>query len=57
METSKRLVINVDGLPPTTPEMVRDARDELAELLKEHGEADVETSDLHAGRRLLETDW
>ena len=59
-ETSKRLVINVDGLPPTTPEMVREARDELAELLKEHAQADVETSDLHAGRRvpiILETDW
>ncbi|GMR22442.1 MAG: phenylalanine--tRNA ligase beta subunit-related protein [Acidobacteriota bacterium] len=56
-ETSKRLVINVDGLPPTTPEMVRDARDELAELLREHGQADVETTDLNAGRRTLETNW
>jgi lysyl-tRNA synthetase class 2 len=56
-DTSKRLVINVDGLPPTTPENVREARDDLAELLREHGEADVETSDLHAGRRRLETDW
>lgn len=56
-DTSKRLVINIDGLPPTTPETVREARDELAELLKEHGEADVETSELHAGRPALETDW
>ncbi len=34
-------------------------RDEPAELLKQHGEADVETSDLHTGRRvpiILETD-
>lgn len=56
-DTSKRLVINVDGLPPTTPETVREARDELTALLKEHGDADVKTADLHAGRRELETDW
>jgi len=54
-DTSTRLVINVDGLPPTTPEIVREARDVLAALLKEHGDADVETADLHADRRQLET--
>lgn len=50
---SKRLVINVDGLPPTTPEVVHQARDELAALLEEHCQAEVATFSLHAGERQL----
>ena len=51
---SKKLVINVDGLPPTTPEVVHQARDELADLLREHCKADVETFALHAEQRQID---
>jgi DNA/RNA-binding domain of Phe-tRNA-synthetase-like protein len=30
--TSKRLVINLDGLPSTTPETIEEARSELARI-------------------------
>jgi lysyl-tRNA synthetase class 2 len=51
---SKKLVINVDGLPPTTPQRVDQARDELAELLREHCQADVETLALHVEQRQID---
>ncbi len=51
---TRHIVINVDGLPPVTPEIVDQARDELAELLKEHCQADLETSALHALQREFE---
>jgi lysyl-tRNA synthetase class 2 len=51
---SKRLVINVDGLPPVTPEAIDQARDELAALLEEHCRAKVTVSSLHRGRRQFE---
>ena len=38
---SKRLVINIDGLPPITSEEVRAARDELADALREHCQAEL----------------
>ena len=51
---SKKLVINLDGLPPTTTEVVQQARDELADLLREHCKADVETFALHGEQRQIE---
>lgn len=44
---SQSLVINVDCLPPITPETGIQARDELAELLAEHCDAETETGSLH----------
>jgi lysyl-tRNA synthetase class 2 len=51
---SKRLVINVDGLPPGTPDVIDRARDELSVLLQEHCEAEVVVSSLHARQRQFE---
>ena len=51
--TSKRLVINLDGLPPTTPETIDEARGELARLLQEHAKAEVTLDALHRNRREL----
>ena len=44
---SQLIVINVDCLPPITPETGIQARDELATLLAEHCDAAVETATLH----------
>ena len=44
---SQSLVINVDCLPPITPETGIQARDELAELLAEHCDAETEIGSLH----------
>jgi DNA/RNA-binding domain of Phe-tRNA-synthetase-like protein len=51
---SKRIVLNVDCLPPISPDIGNEARDELAELLKLHCSADVETSYLNSGTREIE---
>lgn len=51
---SKRLIINVDGLPPVAPKIVDQARDELAELLVAHCKAKVVVSSLHTRRRQFE---
>jgi lysyl-tRNA synthetase class 2 len=51
---TRRLVINIDGLPPTTPEVVHEARDELTNLLREHCGADLEASALHSNQRQVE---
>ena len=51
---TKRIVINLDCLPPMSRETANQARDELAELLKEHCQADLEVSALHAEQRELE---
>jgi lysyl-tRNA synthetase class 2 len=51
---SKRLVINVDGLPPVAPDVVDQARNELAELLVEHCKASVVVSSLHGEQRQFE---
>ena len=40
---SKKIVINIDCLPPVTPSIGNEARDEMAELLKQHCNAEVET--------------
>jgi DNA/RNA-binding domain of Phe-tRNA-synthetase-like protein len=51
---SKNIVLNVDCLPPITPETGDEARDELAVLLKQHCDAHVETSFLHSSTRELD---
>jgi len=48
---SQLLVINVDCLPPITPDTGIQARDELAKLLVEHCDAEIETASLHTGCR------
>lgn len=48
---SKNIVINVDCLPPITPDIGNSARDELAELLEQHCGAEVERSYLSNDRR------
>lgn len=52
--STKRVVINVDCLPPVTPEIGDQARDELARLLREHCRAEVRTGALHRGKREME---
>ena len=51
--TTQQIVINVDALPPQTPEVAVQARDELAELLKVHCDAKLFTDSLHARKREL----
>jgi DNA/RNA-binding domain of Phe-tRNA-synthetase-like protein len=52
IETStRRIVINLDCLPPLSRETTKQARDELAQLLTEHCSAILATAELHAGAR------
>jgi DNA/RNA-binding domain of Phe-tRNA-synthetase-like protein len=51
---SKKIVINIDCLPPTTSDIGNEARDELARLLEEHCDAEVVTSYLDADNREME---
>jgi len=51
---SKRIVLNVDCLPPVGPDIGDAARDELADLLKHHCEAHVETFFLNSNTRGLD---
>lgn len=51
---SQQIVINIDCLPPVTPEIGNQARDEMAELLGEHCNADLDVSALHEGNRVIE---
>jgi len=48
---SKRIVINIDCLPPVSPYTGNEAADELAELLKLHCAAEAETTYIDAGKR------
>jgi len=48
---SQSIVINVDCLPPITPQTGIQARDELAKLLVEHCDAEIETGSLNSGCR------
>jgi DNA/RNA-binding domain of Phe-tRNA-synthetase-like protein len=48
---SKKIVLNIDCLPPASPDMGNEATDELAELLKLHCRAELETTYVDAGRR------
>jgi lysyl-tRNA synthetase class 2 len=51
---SKKIVLNIDCLPPVPPAMGDEARDELAELLKLHCDADLKTRYLDAETREIE---
>ena len=51
---SKKIVLNIDCLPPTSSDTGNEARDELAELLKLHCEADVETMHLDYSTREID---
>ena len=48
---SKKIVINIDCLPPVTPSIGNEARDELAALLKQHCNAEFETLYLDSTKR------
>ncbi len=48
--STQHLVINVDCLPPQTRETADQARDELAELLKQHCDAALVTDSLHGDK-------
>jgi DNA/RNA-binding domain of Phe-tRNA-synthetase-like protein len=51
---TKKIVINIDCLPPITPDKGNEARDELAELLKVHCGAEVETRYVNSDTREIE---
>jgi len=51
---SKRIVLNIDCLPPVSPDMGNEATDELAELLKLHCDAEVETEYVNSDTREIE---
>lgn len=53
-ESTNNIVINIDCLPPHTPETAIQARDELAQLLKEHCDATLVTGELHTDNRFFE---
>lgn len=54
IETStQQIVINVDCLPPHTPKTAIQARDELADLLKQHCDARLSTDTLNAQNRVI----
>lgn len=40
-ETTKKMVINLDGIEPVLPSLIEKARDELAQLLSEHCHAET----------------
>jgi DNA/RNA-binding domain of Phe-tRNA-synthetase-like protein len=48
---SKRIVLNIDCLPPVSPDTGNEATDELAELLKLHCDAEVQTTYVDGGKR------
>ncbi len=52
--TTRHIIINIDCLPPHSVESGSQARDELANLLKEHCDATLYTGELHTGNRELE---
>ena len=51
---SKKIVLNIDCLPPTSSDIGNEARDELAELLRLHCEAEVETMHLNYSTREID---
>lgn len=52
-EATNNIVINIDCLPPHTPETAIQARDELAQLLREHCDATLVTGELHKNCRVF----
>lgn len=53
-EATNNIVINIDCLPPHTPETANQARDELAQLLREHCDATLVTGALHKESRVFD---
>jgi DNA/RNA-binding domain of Phe-tRNA-synthetase-like protein len=51
--TTRHIVINIDCLPPHTQETAVQARDDLAELLKQHCGANLVTGSLHKENRVF----
>ena len=51
---SKRIVLNIDCLPPVSSDIGNEARGELDELLKLHCDADVETRYVNSDTREIE---
>jgi DNA/RNA-binding domain of Phe-tRNA-synthetase-like protein len=51
---SKRIVLNIDCLPPVSADIGNEARDELAELLKLHCGAEIEATYLHTDKREIQ---
>lgn len=49
--TSRRLIINIDCLPPIDRETGRAARDEMAELLTKYCQATATVSEVHSDQR------
>lgn len=56
-ETSKKIVINVDGIGPIPQSLIEEARDELAKLLIEECNADLKTDLLNANKREIELEF
>jgi DNA/RNA-binding domain of Phe-tRNA-synthetase-like protein len=54
---TKKIVINIDCLPPTDRKTGESARDELAELLQVHCQAKTVTGALHSECREFELVW
>jgi len=52
--TTKRLVINIDGIAPVSRSVIESARDELAALLVERCRAKVSTGLLAVDRKTME---
>lgn len=50
---SKQIVVNVDSLPPITPDIANGARDELAQLLTQHCKAECEVTHLSSEQRAV----
>lgn len=50
---SKRIIVNLDCIPPTTTELTNSARDELASLLEEHCSARLQTAALWKNKRTI----
>ena len=54
MPETKRIIINVDGISPVPYSLIISARDELAELLKKHCQAELLTGLLSVNNREME---
>jgi DNA/RNA-binding domain of Phe-tRNA-synthetase-like protein len=54
LETTKRLVINIDGIAPVPRSVIESARDELAALLVDRCSAKVSTDLLDVNRKTIE---
>jgi DNA/RNA-binding domain of Phe-tRNA-synthetase-like protein len=53
-DTTKRLVINIDGIAPVPRTVIEEARDELARLLRDRCKADLTVDLLDVNKRTVE---